>query len=443
MEKDFKQILNYVKREDVLKLTRDVIDIPSPMGNEADVAEYLLDTFSSWGLKTYRQEVEQGRPNAIGILEGTGEGPTLMLCGHMDTTWAGDEEGILELGPGYAPKSYMEGDWIFGMGAYNMKSGLTSAVAAVKALVDSGIKLKGDVCLAAVVGETSHAQVGRYQGARYRGCGVGARFMVNNGILADFCIDPEPTSSRIAIASGGYAYLEIKILGNPGGTYKRGGAGLEVKPAVDSIEKTLTVIEAIKKWAPQYIARNTYMGEEATNVSVISIEAGHPWRPTKVAPFSRLYVEVDTMPGQQTLSVINEVEDLIQSLREKDKDLAIDCRMIQTAHGAEISSDEYGVKILSECHKAVHGKDPIITFDSWHADTNILIRHGISSVCYGPAGRARLGGGGYYPREGEQCHIDDLVQGAKVMAFTAAKMCSMNRDDFRAKTPKERKSVVL
>ena len=443
MEKDCEKILDYVKKEDVLKLTRDVIDIPSPMGSEGKVGEYLLDTFTSWGLKTYRQEVEAGRFNAIGILEGTGGGPTLMLSGHMDTPWAGDEEGILELGPGYSPKSYVDEDWIYGMGAYNMKSGDTSAIAALKALVDSGIKLKGDVMFAAVVGETSHAQVHRYQGPRYRGDGVGAHFLVGNGILADFCIDPEPTTSRIAIASGGYVYIEIKILGNPGATYVRGGAGKDVKPPVNAIEKTLDVIQAIKEWAPKYKACHLYMGQEATNVTVISIEAGHPWRPTKVAPYSRVYVEIDTIAGQHTLAVINEFADLIRSLREKDKDLSIDYRVIQTATGAEISKDEYGVILLSKCHKEIYGKDPIITFDSWHADTDTFIRHGIPSVCYGPQGRSRYGGSNYYPKEGEHCHLDDLVQGTKVMTLMAVEMCSMTRDDFRTKAPKDRKSLVF
>jgi acetylornithine deacetylase/succinyl-diaminopimelate desuccinylase-like protein len=443
MEKDAAKVLEHVKREDVLKLTRDIIDIPSPMGGEGPLGEYLLDTFSSWGLKTYRQEVEPGRFNAVGILQGTGGGPTLMLSGHLDTPWAGDEEGIRELGPGYAPRSYVEEDWIYGMGAYNMKSGDAAAIAALKSLVDSGVRLKGDVLFAGVVGETSHAQVGRYQGARYRGDGVGAHFLVGNGILADFCIDPEPTTHRIAIASGGYVYVEVKILGNPGATYVRGGAGKDVKAPVNAIEKTFDVIRAIKEWAPGYRSRHLFMGQEATNVTVISIEAGHPWRPTKVAPYARLYVEIDTIAGQQTLAVIDEFGDLIRSLRAKDKDLAIDYRVIQTATGAEISKEEHGVTLLSECHRQVHGRDPVITFDSWHADTDTFIRHGIPSVCYGPQGRSRYGGANYYPREGEHCHLDDLVQGTKVMALMAVEMCGMSREEFRSKAPKDRRSLVF
>jgi hypothetical protein len=63
MDKDLEHVLNYAKIADVLKLTRNVIDIPSPVGSEGKLGEYLLDTFTSWGLKTYRQEVEEVRPS--------------------------------------------------------------------------------------------------------------------------------------------------------------------------------------------------------------------------------------------------------------------------------------------------------------------------------------------------------------------------------------------
>src|SRR3990167_9559032 len=71
-------------------LTADLINIPSPMGGERAVAEYLADRFRTVGLRTWLQEVEPERFNVYGVLEGTGGGPTLMYCGHLDTTFGGD-----------------------------------------------------------------------------------------------------------------------------------------------------------------------------------------------------------------------------------------------------------------------------------------------------------------------------------------------------------------
>ena len=294
------------------------------MGGEKELASYYEHRFRKCGMKVVRQEVEPERFNVIGILEGKGvKGASLMYNGHMDTAWAGDEEGIDELGPGFKPKSFVKGDWIYGVGAYNMKSGFTSAVAAVEAIVEAGVSFRGDLILAAVVGETCHTQVGRYQGARYRGAGVGTNFMVNNGVVADMAIIPEPTEGKIAIASGGYVYMQIRTLGNPGATYKLGNLGGKVKPAVDAIEKMYTVIEALKKWAPKYEARHKKMGEEATNIAIIAIEGGHPWRPSKNAPYCRLYLEVDTVVGQLPLEVICEVKEILDGLKKRDQSLLL------------------------------------------------------------------------------------------------------------------------
>jgi hypothetical protein len=60
-----------------------------------------------------------------------------MYCGHLDTTYGGDEEGIRDLGPGYQPKSWIEGEWVYGLGSYNMKGGHASAILAVEALARS------------------------------------------------------------------------------------------------------------------------------------------------------------------------------------------------------------------------------------------------------------------------------------------------------------------
>ena len=43
------------------------------------------------GLQVQWQEVEDGRPNVVGILEGAGGGPSLMFNGHMDTSYSGRE----------------------------------------------------------------------------------------------------------------------------------------------------------------------------------------------------------------------------------------------------------------------------------------------------------------------------------------------------------------
>jgi acetylornithine deacetylase/succinyl-diaminopimelate desuccinylase-like protein len=421
----------------------DLVDAASPIGCEQPAAQHLHERFTKLGLKTWLQEVETNRSNVIGVLEGEGEGPTLLFLGHLDTTWSGQEERIRDLGPGYQPKSWREDDWIYGMGAYNMKSGLAASIEAVEAIIASGCRLRGDIVLAGVVGETCNAQVGRFQGARYRGAGVGTRFLLNNGVTADLCVNPEPTNGRIGATTGGYVFLELTTKGNPGATYVRGAAGTEVKPAVDAIAKMDIVKAAILEWKPHYMEAHRYKGEIATPVAIVAIEGGFPYRVSKLAPFCRLSVEIGIMPGQHPLDVIQEIKGLLRKLQGHDHNLDVDVHVVQAIPGSVVAPDEYLVKGLAAAHEAEYGKKPDVTFDSWLADTTSLTRYGIPAVCYGPAGRMRGGGGTYYAKEGEQCYLPDMTLGARTMARFAADVCARSRQEFLEMTPKWRGTVVV
>jgi acetylornithine deacetylase len=421
-----------VDEEAIAKLTMEMIDIPSPMGGEKALAEYLAARFRAAGLQTRLQEVEPDRFNVFGQIEGTGGGPTLMYAGHLDTTYGGDEEGIRDLGPGYQPKAWRDGDWIYGMGAYNMKGGHASAILAVEAMAKAKARMRGNLIIAGVVGETCHAPIGRYQGARYRGCGIGARFMVHNGITADMAIIPEPTSNRISVASGGYLFFELMTRGNPGATYRRGGSTVQVKPGEDAIEKMLKAIPLLQDWGKRYMAKTRYHGEPAGNVNIIAIEGGHPFRASKLPCFCRLYLEVGHMPGQLHCDIVEEVAGVTRELHAKDPTMAIELQVVQSAHAAEVSPDEYVVKSVVAAHEGVWGEKPEITWDGWYADTAPLTRAGIPAICYGPQGRARGGGTGYYPKEGEHVHIGDLTKGARVFVQTAHDICSKERKSVRA-----------
>lgn len=420
-----------IDEDSVAELTMEMIDIPSPMGGEKALADYLVARFRAVGLQTRVQEVEPHRYNVFGCLEGVGSGPTLMYVGHLDTPYGGDEEGIRDLGPGYQPHARRDGDWIYGLGAYNMKGGHAASILAVEALAKAKARLRGDLIIAGVVGETCHTPVGRYEGARYRGCGIGARFMVANGITADMVVIPEPTSNRISVASGGYLYLELTTRGNPGATYRRGGTKVQVKPGEDAIEKMLNSIPALKSWGEQYMRETTYHGEPAGHVNIIAIEGGHPFRPSKLPCFCRLYLEVGHMPGQLHVDIIQAVRQVTRQIRDKEADIEIEIEVVQSAQAAEVSPDEYVVKGVAAAHEQVWGELPEITWDGWYADTAPLTRAGIPAICYGPQGRIRDGGSGYYPKEGEHVNVCDLTKGVDVFVRTAHDVCMQDRAAIR------------
>ena len=76
------KVLEQLDRERLIELARNLADIVSITGEEKEVAEYLGVEFEKLGMEVKYQEVEEGRPNVIGTLKGSGGGATLMFCAH-------------------------------------------------------------------------------------------------------------------------------------------------------------------------------------------------------------------------------------------------------------------------------------------------------------------------------------------------------------------------
>ena len=114
---------------------QEMIAIPSenPMAGEArpghreqEIGEYYLERMSELGMRVSQRVVVPGRPNVFGIREGAGDGPTLMLCGHLDTV---PTDGYQDA---YAVRE--EGGRIYGRGSCDMKAGLAAYLEVVRLL---------------------------------------------------------------------------------------------------------------------------------------------------------------------------------------------------------------------------------------------------------------------------------------------------------------------
>ena len=78
------EVLQQVDRDRIVEVARNLADIVSITGEEENVAKYLGGEFEKLGMQVEYQYVEDGRPNVIGTLKGTGGGATLMFNAHMD-----------------------------------------------------------------------------------------------------------------------------------------------------------------------------------------------------------------------------------------------------------------------------------------------------------------------------------------------------------------------
>ena len=131
-----------------------------------------------------------------------------MFNGHMDTSYSGREPWLAGV-RGFQPEPFVKDGRLFGLGISNMKGALACYVEAVRALQDAGVRLRGDLLVAAVCGEIEKAQWGDAQGAEYRGYAAGTRYLVSHGGVADMCILGEPTESKLVLGHFGSLWVRI------------------------------------------------------------------------------------------------------------------------------------------------------------------------------------------------------------------------------------------
>ncbi len=149
-----KRILDHINPDEVVAWTQELVRIPSvyrPQKGEAEepAARWVAARFKEIGLETTWEEVEPGRPNVIGIYRGVDEGKTLMFEGHTDVVTEGD---VSQWTHDPFGAEIVDGR-IYGRGANDMKGGLVAAICATKAIVESGIRLKGNILIGALVDE--------------------------------------------------------------------------------------------------------------------------------------------------------------------------------------------------------------------------------------------------------------------------------------------------
>ncbi|HSI98588.1 MAG TPA: M20/M25/M40 family metallo-hydrolase [Gaiellaceae bacterium] len=403
-----------IDRDRLVEWASEAIGVPSFTGDEEAMAELMRETFLGMGLHVQWQQVEDGRANVLGIRAGSGGGPSLMFNGHMDTSYSGREPWLRHV-PGFQPSAFVEDGRLYGLGISNMKGALACYVEALRALDDAGVRLRGDVMLAAVAGEIEKTQYGDAQGAEYRGYAAGSRYLVSHGGVADMCIVGEPTESKVVLGHFGSLWLRISTRGPFVHT-----AFSEGKRDQNAIVRMREVLDAVLEWIPTWEddPANAYRGARAI-VNVGAIEGGFGWRVSRTPHRTDLFLDVRVPPTKEMAVARGQVLDLVRSLRGRFPDYGIEGEVYVTAPGAEIAEDHALVGALDAAHAEVFGSPPERDVTRWFSDASVLTRYGIATLNYGTSS------GLLDTVKGENLAIDGLVRTAEVYARAAMKVCGV------------------
>src|SRR3712207_6634846 len=151
------QVTQQIQPHEPVELAQQLIRIPSFLWRESQLGRWLAQWMDQRGFAVELQAVplrDGGVTHqAIGTLRGDGSGPSLMLCGHTDTSdWNGEVFRRDEWRHDPFSAELVDGV-LYGLGALNMKGGLAAILMAAEAVRRSGHRLKGDLVVACVVAE--------------------------------------------------------------------------------------------------------------------------------------------------------------------------------------------------------------------------------------------------------------------------------------------------
>jgi acetylornithine deacetylase/succinyl-diaminopimelate desuccinylase-like protein len=420
-----KRVLAQIDRSELAQLGCDLTSIPSPTGQEKAIGEFILCWFELNGLKAVRQDVELERPNAIGILKGDGTGLSLSFNGHTDTSFTGTREDlrmVANIEPEAELKGRIVGDRVQGLGISNMKGGVAAFMIAGKALKKSGVRLKGDVILAAVVGEISRTPVGPWQTKDYRGEGAGTRHLLTHGVQSDYAVVADGSDLNIVWTQTGVVQVKITTFGKAEAAWgtRRSDYPME---KVNAIVKMTKIIHAIEEWAADFEEKYIYespTGRLLPKVNIGAIEGGAPYRPNYFPGVCSIYVDVRMPPQVRPVTIKAELEQLLNKLGV-DYDLDV-YRSLLGHEGKNVeplvqSAEAIFLHLFNERIKPESPDRASI----W-TDTNIYNEIGIPAIKIGPRGR-RIGA-----RNEE---IDMMVKAAQIYALMALDICSRDRNPQR------------
>ncbi|MDR7481991.1 MAG: M20/M25/M40 family metallo-hydrolase [Armatimonadota bacterium] len=370
-----------LRPERVIDLARSMIRIPSFTGQEQAVAHWLAETMEAMGFDEVKEQlVAPDRPNVLGLVRGTDpSAPSVLFNGHTDHNmvcdgWTRDPFG-----------ADVDGEFLYGLGAANMKAGNAAMLAAVEAALRAGLRPRGDLKIAFVVGEL--------QG------GLGTQAALRAGLRADMFLLAEPTELGVLTMHAGVVQARVVVHGEMRHYTTRAGR------KIHAIEKAMAIARALgPSYEPippdgwlTFTPHPDYDGLPRYNLGVIrggitpEILA---WRPALVPDYCEMILDIRVTPGQTPETVLADLRRLIERLRRDDPDLRADVGLVEGRDffpPFHVPLDHPVVGAMMDAHRAVFGDAPrvgaLAPTKYAGADSAHMAAAGIPGVLYGPGGK--------------------------------------------------------
>jgi acetylornithine deacetylase/succinyl-diaminopimelate desuccinylase-like protein len=277
--------------QECLELTAELVRYRSYPGEEGAVQRAVAAWLDRHGLQPQLSETAPDRPNVIARVE-NGPGPTLLLNGHVDTVLAA--EGW-ESDPWEGRR---EGDRYYGLGAFDMKSGVAAAMLVTRALAERRDLWSGTLIFTSVVDEEAYS--------------IGARALVDSRIQADYCIVTEPSWDTPILGGVG----KVLVCGEVTGRAAHGSWPFEGINAAVEAARLVALLDSMPL--------GKHPSLTATQC-LLSLQSGSAQYVITVPEKARFVINRHIVPGETGESVLAEMRALAEGLSSPARfDFSID-----------------------------------------------------------------------------------------------------------------------
>ncbi|MEM8754722.1 MAG: ArgE/DapE family deacylase [Pseudomonadota bacterium] len=290
--------------DEQVEWTRELVRHPSLRGREHTAQDFIHDALARRGYAMDRWAIDvadiEGHPgfspvkvdysNAINVVGAhrprVETGRSLILNGHVDVV----PEGPRDMWSRHPFDPHVEGDWMYGRGAADMKAGIGINVFALDALRSLGLQPAARVYVQSVTEEEC--------------TGNGALACLVRGYRADAAIITEPEDDKLVRANVGVLWFRVNLRGLPVHV-REAGAGAN---AIEAAFPIITALRALEeRWNDERGAHRHFEDlDHPINFNVGKIEGGD-WA-SSVPAWCGFDCRISIFPGWSPAERAKEVE---------------------------------------------------------------------------------------------------------------------------------------
>jgi acetylornithine deacetylase len=325
---------------------------------------------------------------------------SLILQGHIDVV----PTGPLDMWSHPPFGAEIDGDWLYGRGAQDMKMGICANVFALDALSDCGFRAHAPLYVQTVTEEESS--------------GRGALSALARGYRADACLIPESTGNTITRAHTGALWFKLRVRGQPVHVQESQTGTNAILSAFHLIGALQGLAERLNREAAAHPLFSRLRDPIKFNPGKI---AGGDW-----ASSTPSWCEVDCrlgiLPGKPVEVAKQEIVACIAEAARGDAFLSAHPPEVIwngfQAEGAVLAPSE-SEAVLGRAHRAVFGSEMRERLSTAVDDTRFYNHYErIPALCYGPFGE------GLHGFE-ERAHLPSLRETTLVIALFVADWCEI------------------